>query len=122
MASSFDMRRTARFQCPGCGRPCDGLYLGGRRFRCRRCLRLTYASQYEPGYERARTKAHKLKRKLDPEAKIVFGRFPEKPKWMRWATYLRTQVRHNDLRTQYESGWLTMARLLLRRYEKWLPA
>ncbi len=33
------------FQCPSCLRNCRVLY-GGSRFRCRRCNRLTYESQY----------------------------------------------------------------------------
>jgi hypothetical protein len=106
--TSAGFGRRARFQCPGCNRSCDVLYLGGRHFRCRLCLRLTYVTQYEPDYERARTKAHKFKRKIDPKAKIVVSSFPEKPKWMRWATYLRMQEQHDALCEQYVHGFELM--------------
>ncbi len=33
------------FLCPHCGRRCEALYLKGRDFGCRRCLRLGYRSQ-----------------------------------------------------------------------------
>lgn len=33
------------FECPHCGRRCEALYLKGRDFGCRRCLRLGYRSQ-----------------------------------------------------------------------------
>ncbi len=99
----------ARFQCPGCGRPCDSLYVGtGARFRCRLCLRLTYGSQYDASYERAREKACKLKRKCDPGAKIMDA-FPARPKWMRTATYQRLRKRHDDLMERYHSGFVAMA-------------
>src|ERR687884_920225 len=39
------------FACPGCGRRCAVLY-GGRRFRCRRCTGVPYASQGEAVHER----------------------------------------------------------------------
>ena len=105
--------RRARFECPGCGRPCDVLYIGtGARFRCRLCLRLTYDSQYDAGYERARERALKLKRKCDPGAKITDG-FPQKPKWMRWGTYQRLRKRHDDLMQRYCGGFAAMA---LRRF------
>ena len=43
------------FECPNCHRACSVLY-GGRRFYCRKCWRLTYASQYEVWWERARAR------------------------------------------------------------------
>ncbi len=55
---------------------------------------------------------------LDPAAKIVFGSFPQKPKWMRWATYRRLQERHDALRAQYESGWLVHARRIIGEVEE----
>ncbi len=99
----------ARFQCPGCGQPSDGPYLGVKHYRCRLCLRLTYLSQYDAAYERARDRAHKLKRKCDPSAKVADERFPLKPKWMRWRTYDRMRARHDALMQRYYGGFVAMA-------------
>jgi len=44
------------FECVSCRSRCRILY-GGGRFRCRRCHRLRYETQYEPGFARAATRA-----------------------------------------------------------------
>ena len=69
--TSFGGRRRW-FECPGCGRPCRVLY-GGGQFRCRLCLRLRYASQYETAGGRARGRAQKLRtpRRLRQPARAV---------------------------------------------------
>ena len=55
--------RRSWFACPTCYRPCRVLYgVGG--FRCRLCLRLRYASQYETHGGRARSRAQKLRMRL----------------------------------------------------------
>ena len=59
-----------RFECPRCWRRCDVLY-GGRRFYCRRCWRLTYQSQYDDWWERARSKAEKIRTKLGQPGFII---------------------------------------------------
>ena len=62
------------FLCPGelggnaCGRCVGKLYGRGRYFLCRRCLKLTYASQCEDTGMRLRRKARKVLRHLDGDA------------------------------------------------------
>lgn len=78
------------FRCPGrgCGRRVVMLYLTGRHYLCRHCCNLAYESQRE-GYEsRAMSRAHKLRRKLDPTGFWDEG-IPDKPKGMHWRTYER---------------------------------
>ena len=81
------------FLCPvaGCGRRAIKLYLsrqqpGRRRFLCRHCSGLAYASQSEKSWQRAARRAHKLWRYLglvtritdDPRHAVL-----EKPKYLR---------------------------------------
>jgi hypothetical protein len=47
------------FACPNCHRACGVLY-GGQLSYCRKCRRLTYSSQYEVWWERARSRAEKV--------------------------------------------------------------
>jgi hypothetical protein len=108
--TSAGFGQRARLQCPGCFRACDCLYMG-RRFLCRLCLRLTFLSQYEPAHERARMKANRIRRKLGGEGNIEDD-LPEKPKWMRWATFERLQDQHEALYEQYDEGF---ARSVFRR-------
>src|SRR5262245_6953842 len=72
---------------PGCGRRCRILY-GGHRLRCRKCLGLRYQCHMLQKHDRAYRQAEKVARRCDPKAQ--WGQsFPDKPKWMRWATYER---------------------------------
>ena len=81
------------FLCPaaGCGRRAIKLHLsrqqpGRRRFLCRHCSGLAYASQSEKSWQRAARRAHKLWRYLglvtritdDPRHAVL-----EKPKYLR---------------------------------------
>jgi hypothetical protein len=66
------------FACPGCGRRCQVLY-GGRRFRCRRCVGLPYASQHEARYDRLMSRAQDIRVRLGGSADLG-AFFPEKPK------------------------------------------
>ena len=76
--------------CPGCGRRCLVLY-GGRRFRCRRCVGLPYASQHERRDERLLTRAQDIRMRLGGSGSLM-DFFPEKPKGMHWQTYERLRL------------------------------
>ena len=113
-ATNFGGRRLW-FRCPNCFRACSVLY-GGRRFYCRQCWRLTYASQYDPPFERARSQASKIRAKLGQKTSVPDQElFPEKPKWMRWPTYRRLRAKDSQLCRQYEDGWLFGAMAILGR-------
>jgi hypothetical protein len=109
-----------RFECPRCWRPCDILY-GGRRFYCRQCWRLTYHSQYDEWWERARSKAEKIRSKLGKPDFItpydVYA-FPDKPKWMRWRTYDRMRAEDARLMQSYDLGFCYSARALIERIDR----
>jgi hypothetical protein len=116
-STNFGSRRMW-FACPNCHRACGVLY-GGRRFYCRRCWRLTYASQYEDWWERARSRAEKIRAKLGQPGFIDIDSthdFPEKPKWMRWRTYRRLRAKDSQLMRAYEDGFCQMAMAFLHRH------
>ena len=80
-----------------CGRRVARLYKapGAYLFRCRRCYRLTYASQNETREWRAFRRLRKCDTRLDPKGDAVPMDYldgytpPSKPKGMRWRTYER---------------------------------
>jgi hypothetical protein len=90
------------FQCPSCDRKCRILY-GRAYFRCRRCQRLRYETQYEPPFARAATQALKIRERLGSKGGIDEP-FPEKPKGMHWKTYHRLQAREARLQQQWALG------------------
>ena len=96
--TSFGGRRMW-FQCPSCRNRCRILY-GGAHFRCRRCHRLKYETQYEPAYGRAATRALKIRERLGSKDGID-APFPEKPKGMHRKTYDRLR----DEVERLESAW-----------------
>ena len=113
--TNFGARRMW-FACPNCYRACGVLY-GGRRFYCRTCWRLTYASQYDERFERARSKASKIRERLGQKTAMPDDEpFPDKPKWMRWHTYRRLRAKDSELLRTYEDGFCLMAMSLLRRF------
>lgn len=71
------------FQCPCCSKRAAVLFMRARRFACRQCQKVSYASQSGSAYDRANTQYYKL------NALIEAG----KPKWQRWATFDRLQDR-----------------------------
>jgi hypothetical protein len=75
--------------CPSCQRRCRVLY-GGRYFRCRKCWRATYESQYERYRVPGLSSAQRVREKLGGEAGMAYC-FPRKPKGMHWRTYRRLQ-------------------------------
>ncbi len=75
--------------CRSCRRRCRVLY-GGPYFRCRRCHRATYPSQYEPVRLPGISRADRVRSKLGGHPGLL-NPFPLKPKGMHWRTYRRLQ-------------------------------
>ena len=88
--------------CPSCKARCRILY-GGAQFRCRRCQRLKYDTQYEPAFARAATRALKIRERLGCKHGIDHP-FPEKPKGMRWKTYERLVAKDESLQNAWAVG------------------
>jgi len=80
--------------CPGvangtaCGRRVTKLYGAGRRFLCRRCHGLVYASQREAEWARARRRLNKAAQRLGG-APGLLAPCPPKPRGMPVPTYAR---------------------------------
>ncbi len=89
------------FLCLTCGGRCRVVY-GGAYFRCRRCYRLQYESQYSANYARACDQAHKLRKRLGQVGSLD-DPFPSKPKGMHWKTYQRLVQRDAEARQRWAS-------------------
>lgn len=85
------------FVCPvaRCRRRVAILY-GGAIFACRHCHQLAYPSTREEGADRAVRRADRIRERLGWQPGVLNGR-GGKPKWMRWATYMRLCDEHNML-------------------------
>src|SRR4051794_32604710 len=81
------------FVCPRTGAHVAKLHLppGALTFASRRAYSLAYKSQRETPYDRAISRAYKLRCRLG--AKGGIGDYVDKPKWMRWATFDREMAR-----------------------------
>lgn len=90
------------FQCLACHCRCRILY-GGAYFRCRRCHRLKYDTQYEPPFARAASRALKIRERLGGTGGID-DPFPAKPKRMHWRTYERLQRQEEQLQSAWAVG------------------
>lgn len=90
------------FRCLSCGSRCRILY-GDAHFRCRRCLRLKYESQYEAGYARACSQAHNVRQRLGGRGSLD-DPFPPKPKGMHWKTYQQLEARDAQLQNRWAAG------------------
>ena len=82
----------AWFLCParGCGRRVAILY-SGVIFACRKCHRLIYQCQKQRVWERAMSRARKIRMKLGGSPDVTEW-FPPKPKGMHWSTYERLRL------------------------------
>ena len=97
------------FLCPlivaghACQRRVRKLYLppGGNYFGCRHCGELNYTSQREADRDRALSKAQAIRKRLGGSP-AMYEPFPDKPKRMRWKTYVRWQEKYADAEMQYE--------------------
>ena len=77
----------AWFLCPTCNRRCAILY----PVKCRLCLGLHYASEYEGKLDRLLRKAIKHRAKYAQTKGGVVVQFPIKPERMRWHRYFRAR-------------------------------
>lgn len=86
------------FTCPagGCGKRVAILYLGDKRFACRKCYRLAYRCQREMKHDRMIRKAEKLKVKLQWQLGL-YETDGEKPKGMHGKTFRRLQAEYDAL-------------------------
>lgn len=75
-------------RCPQCVRRVVVLYGYGRRFLCRHCYGLPYASQLEMPIERLMRKAQKIRERLGADLRLSIP-IEKKPKGMHWATFER---------------------------------
>jgi hypothetical protein len=81
------------FACPRCGRRCAVLY-GGRRFFCRRCVSVPYASQSMAVHYRLLRRSQAIRERLGGRLYASLDApFPPKPKRMRWRTYRRLRAK-----------------------------
>ena len=89
--------RRAWWVCPalGCGRRVAILY-GGKVYACRHCHQLAYKSQREQDYDRAGSKAEKLRDKLGWEPGILNCN-GYKPKGMHQRTFEMLEAQHDAL-------------------------
>jgi hypothetical protein len=78
------------FCCPRCRKRCSVLFGGRDVIGCRRCLRLSYASQSEAPRDRAHRAIAKIERRLISRR----GHF-YKPKGMSWRTFHRMCDRYD---------------------------
>ena len=107
--TNFNGKR-AWFVCPHCDRRAGRLFwpvYGGGEFRCRHCWRLRYYTQRLTPEWRARRRAEKIMKRLGGGGNVVLDQFPDKPKWMRWATYERWQKKFEDAAQFYDELSLT---------------
>lgn len=105
--------RRPYFQCPSCGRRAEKLY--GPRFKCRKCANVVYPCQRESGYHRSSRRADRLRMKLGGASGIT-DQIPEKPKWMRWATYDRLVAEIDKAEAMADDFTLRLIERLYRRY------
>lgn len=72
------------FLCPSCSRRCAILY----PHNCRKCVNGRYFKELLSPRHRKISKAISLRRRLGQTTGGIIAPFPDKPKLMRWHTYL----------------------------------
>lgn len=90
------------FSCPSCSRRCAILY----PYRCRKCVDGRYAKELMTSLSRKIDRAIDLRMRLGQNKGGIVVRFPIKPKWMRWHTYLRLRAKSLMLEKEiWEAEW-----------------
>jgi hypothetical protein len=71
-----------------------------------------YTQRLTPEW-RAREQAEKIMKRLGGGSNLVLDQFPDKPKWLRWATYNRWFDKYEDAAQHYdELSTISMLRLI----------
>jgi len=78
--------KRAWFSCPQCCKRVAVLFRVDRRFRCRKCHKLTYPTQCWDEFDRSGNKARKIRIKLGGSGSL-WEKFPPKPVGMHLRTY-----------------------------------
>jgi len=102
------------FSCPHCHTRVAIVYGHGKRFLCRHCYGLPYASQGEDYLARMIRKARKIRERLDADMSLDFPLF-DKPKGMHWKTFKNlTEIEkhtHNRLSEKFNEKMAMLSRL-----------
>jgi hypothetical protein len=80
--------KRAWFSCPQCCKRVAVLFRVDRRFRCRKCHKLSYPTQSWDEFDRSGNEARKIRIKLGGSGALKED-FPSKPKGMHFTTYCR---------------------------------
>jgi hypothetical protein len=112
--TQFDGRRLW-LCCPGCWRHCGVLYCGRNGFRCRVCCQLTYASQYQRGWERARSRAEKLHARLGGVGELGEP-LPVRPRYMHRDTHAHLYGQYRRAIDAYGDGLDVWSGAILDRF------
>lgn len=96
------------FRCLSCQRRCRIVY-GGTHFRCRRCHRLKYESQYEAEPNRISERRWRIRQLLEERGggPWPFGLddgFPDKPPRMHWRTYRQLEALDERLSCRWSAA------------------
>ena len=89
------------FLCPGCDRRVAALYFA-KRFRCRHCLDLRYATQRETPRFRAISKIQRIRKKLGGTRNLMKP-IPSRPRYMHHRTYQRLLRQEDEAWQAYAS-------------------
>jgi hypothetical protein len=102
--------------CPETGRHVRFLHLpnGGTRFLSRGAYKLRWASTCATPLERSHRRLARLAAKLGDEYQGFTHAPPDKPKWMRWATYARLAAAWEAAAGRHDAAWLAGAGRTLR--------
>lgn len=87
--------RRAWFSCE-CGRRVALLYFKGGSFACRQCCGLAYDSQRAPSFDRAATRANRIRKQLRWEPGLCNG-YGTRPRGMHRRTFARLCIQHDAL-------------------------
>ena len=74
------------FSCPQCCKRVGVLFRVDRRFRCRKCHKLTYPTQCWDEFDRSGNTARKIRIRLGGSGALGEA-FPPRPKGMHFVTY-----------------------------------
>ena len=101
------------FSCPSCSRRCAILY----PYCCRKCVDGRYAKELMTPLSRKIDRAIDLRMRLGQRKGGIVVRFPIKPKWMRWHTYLRLRAKSLVLEQEiWEAEWARLPASVRSKY------